>query len=149
MDKNQRQQFWRMVLTEYTVGSLACMLITYVLNITTLPYIRALHICLFFESVSAAYIWIKLYRKGMSKKEFWKLRSLNIAVMMAEYIAFQVIYRLIHQGMPKALHVLPQILLTGCGMIIVGMILSSIITDRIEKAYLKRINEKLSRNRPQ
>lgn len=32
MDKNQRQQFWRMVLTEYTVGSLACMLITYVLS---------------------------------------------------------------------------------------------------------------------
>jgi len=40
-------------------------------------------------------------------------------------------------------------LLTGCGIIIVGMILSYIISDRIEKAYLKRINEKLSQNRPQ
>ena len=41
MDKNQRHWFWRMVMTGYTVGSLACMLITYIGNIITLPYVRA------------------------------------------------------------------------------------------------------------
>ncbi len=45
------------------------------------------------------------------------------------------------------LHVLP--VLTGCGLIIVWMIVWYGITDRIEKAHLKRINEKLSQNRPQ
>lgn len=150
MDKNQRQQFWRMVMTGYTVGSLACMLITYIGNIITLPYVRAAHICLFFVSMSGAYIWVKLYRKGMSKKELLKIRFLNIVMMIVEFAAFQILYRMIYFDMSKGLvelHVLP--VLTGCGLIIVWMIVWYIIYDRIEKAYLKRINEKLSQNRHQ
>jgi len=150
MDKNQRQQFWRMVLTGYTVGSLACMLITYVLNIITLTYVRASHLYLFFVCLSISFVWVKLYRRGMTKKELWKLRLLNTAILLAEYIVFQSIYRLIHLDMSNGLlglHVLP--VLAGCGIVIIGTIVSYSITDRIEKAYLKRINEKLSRNRPQ
>ena len=149
MDKNQRQRFWNMVFTGYTGGSLVCMLITYIRNITELPYIRASHIHLFIVGLSIAYIWVKLYRRGMQRKELWKLRILLIAVLVSEYSVFQILYRLIHLGMPKHLERLPYILLTGCGCIIVGMAAVFIISDRIEKAYLKRINEKLSRNRHQ
>ena len=148
MDKNQRQRFWNMVFTGYTGGSLVCMLITYIRNITELPYIRASHIHLFIVGLSIAFIWVKLSRRGMPKKELWKLRGLMIAVLVAEYSAFQVTYRLIHLGMPKVLNVLPRVLLTGCGVIVVGMIAWYSIADSIEKAYLKRINEKLSQNKP-
>ena len=149
MDKNQKQRFWNMVLTGYTVGSLVCMLITYIRNITALPYIRASHIHLLIVGLSISFIWVKLYRRGMPKKDLWKVRVLMIIVLIAEYSAFQIIYRLIHLGIPKVLNVLPQVLLTGCGLIIVGMIVSYIISDGIERACLKRINEKLSQNKPQ
>ena len=85
----------------------------------------------------------------MAKKELWKLRGLLITVLAAEYTVFQIIYRLIHLGAPKVLNVLPQVLLTGCGCIIAGMTIWYIAFDAVEKAHLKRINEKLSQNRPQ
>lgn len=100
MDKNQKLQFWSMVLIGYTGGSLLLMLITYFIGAEKLElsYIRMYHIYLFCLLTSISWIWVKLYRHGMPAKDVWKVRCLMIGVMITEFLLSQILYRFLYEG---------------------------------------------------